>query len=400
MDKRVSQLSAQELKARHPRRDELNALEMQKKEALKNNDTVAYNNAQAAILKIIKETRVEMSPNDWDSFSIQEKMMFVRTKMREARVLQNQDDYNYWKSNFEHLKEELLSQNKVKEDKSLQENKEQKKASNETVEKKSPSNQKVQEEKEEIKVIYQPLVNDTSLKKEPLQTPKPSQPTNNQNKKSWGSRENSQAIYEMYKKNPELKNNLDFNLGLMLIIAQSYNPDEPLTQSELTSLAINALWVEDLVIGSIKNENDAANVLIRVQNELNDDLIQKKVKNSVYKDIKEWYDKSLEIGKKEDKQNNKVDLSGQIQQLEQDLKALQSEYHYMLSDGKIDDDELEVLMRKTSEILEKGELLHAEATDNKDRYVISIILNSLEEELKKMKKLSNGLDEIKSTLKF
>lgn len=123
MDKRVSQLSAQELKARHPRRDELNALEMQKKEALKNNDTVAYNNAQAAILKIIKETRVEMSPNDWDSFSIQEKMMFVRTKMREARVLQNQDDYNYWKSNFEHLKEELLSQNKVKEDKSLQENK-------------------------------------------------------------------------------------------------------------------------------------------------------------------------------------------------------------------------------------------------------------------------------------
>lgn len=135
MDKRVSQLSAQELKARHPRRDELNALEMQKKEALKNNDTVAYNNAQAAILKIIKETRVEMSPNDWDSFSIQEKMMFVRTKMREARVLQNQDDYNYWKSNFEHLKEELLSQNKVKEDKSLQENKEQKKAPNETVEK-------------------------------------------------------------------------------------------------------------------------------------------------------------------------------------------------------------------------------------------------------------------------
>lgn len=238
------------------------------------------------------------------------------------------------------------------------------------------------------------------MKKEPLQTPKPSQPTNNQNKKSWGSRENSQAIYEMYKKNPELKNNLDFNLGLMLIIAQSYNPDEPLTQSELTSLAINALWVKDLVIGSIKNENDAANVLIRVQNELNDDLIQKKVKNSVYKDIKEWYDKSLEIGKKESKQNNKVDLSGQIQQLEQDLKALQSEYHYMLSDGKIDDDELEVLMRKTSEILEKGEFLYGEATDKKDKYVISIILDSLEEEQKKMKKLYNGLDEIKSTLKF
>ena len=99
----------------HPRAQELNELERKKQIAKQNNDEVAYKYAQSSIEKIIRESRMEVSPQQWDSMSIQEQIAFVKIKINEAKILHDQDDYNYWNSNLNSLNEKLVSQSEVKE---------------------------------------------------------------------------------------------------------------------------------------------------------------------------------------------------------------------------------------------------------------------------------------------
>ena len=87
----------------HPRAKELNALEERKKKAKLNNDRAAYISAQSQIESIIKETQVQVSPEQWDSMNIDERVDFFKLKMNEARVLHDEDSYNYWKANLEQL---------------------------------------------------------------------------------------------------------------------------------------------------------------------------------------------------------------------------------------------------------------------------------------------------------
>lgn len=99
----------------HPRANELNELEKQKQIAKQNNDEIAYNYAQNSIEKIIRESRLEVSPKQWDSMSIQDKITFVKIKINEAKILHNQSDFNYWNSNLKSLNEKIISQSETRE---------------------------------------------------------------------------------------------------------------------------------------------------------------------------------------------------------------------------------------------------------------------------------------------
>ena len=96
----------------HPRSQELNELERQKQIAKQNNDEVAYNYAKSSIEKIIRESRLEVLPEQWDSMSIQDQIAFVKIKMNEAKILHDQDDYNYWNSNLNSLNEKVQTSEK------------------------------------------------------------------------------------------------------------------------------------------------------------------------------------------------------------------------------------------------------------------------------------------------
>lgn len=99
----------------HPRSQELNELERQKQIAKQNNDEVAYNYAKSSIEKIIRESRLEVLPEQWDSMSIQDQIAFVKIKMNEAKILHDQDDYNYWNSNLNSLNEKVQTSEKKTE---------------------------------------------------------------------------------------------------------------------------------------------------------------------------------------------------------------------------------------------------------------------------------------------
>lgn len=100
----------------HPRAQELNELERQKQIAKQNNDEVAYNYAKSSIEKIIRESRLEVSPEQWGSMGIQDKIAFVKIKMNEARILNDQDEFNYWNSNLNSLNEKVQSSESKTED--------------------------------------------------------------------------------------------------------------------------------------------------------------------------------------------------------------------------------------------------------------------------------------------
>lgn len=81
------------------------------------------------------------------------------------------------------------------------------------------------------------------------------------------------------------------------------------------------------------------------------------------------------------------------------LNQIKNTYSSMLSDGYIDDEELATLLGMVNKVINDGYSLKSLATDQSDLKVISVIINSLEEEQKKMKKMQNGIEEIGRSMK-
>lgn len=90
----------------HPKAKELNELEKQKQIAKQNNDEVAYNYFQQGIIKIIKENRMQISEKQWASFSNEQKESYIQIKMREAKILKDKDEFDYWLSTLNNLKQQ------------------------------------------------------------------------------------------------------------------------------------------------------------------------------------------------------------------------------------------------------------------------------------------------------
>lgn len=87
----------------HPMANELNELEKQKQIAKQNNDEDAYKYAQSNIERIINQNQVTISPEKWDSLSIDEQISFARLKINESKILQDKDAFDYWNANLSSL---------------------------------------------------------------------------------------------------------------------------------------------------------------------------------------------------------------------------------------------------------------------------------------------------------
>lgn len=106
LKKRLSNASHDKFKSciSHPKADLLNELEKQKREAIKNKDEVSYKFAVNNIKRIVTSYPMELSPGEFDILSSSDKKRFFEIKMMEAKVRGDDVDFNFWKSNAEHLK--------------------------------------------------------------------------------------------------------------------------------------------------------------------------------------------------------------------------------------------------------------------------------------------------------
>lgn len=92
--------STQQTLYQHPMANELNELEKQKQIAKQNNDEDAYKYAQSNIERIINQNQAIISPEKWDSLSIDEQIAFVRLKINESKILHDKDAFDYWNANL------------------------------------------------------------------------------------------------------------------------------------------------------------------------------------------------------------------------------------------------------------------------------------------------------------
>ena len=99
---------------RHPKADELNEIERKKQIARQNNDISLYRQLQNELENIIRTNRAQVSPQQWDSMSNDERKSFVQLKMMEAKVLNDADDFNYWNANLKYLSSKVQEESQVR----------------------------------------------------------------------------------------------------------------------------------------------------------------------------------------------------------------------------------------------------------------------------------------------
>ena len=526
----------------HPRAQELNELERQKQIAKQNNDEVAYNYAKSSIEKIIRESRLEISPEQWDSMGIQDKIAFVKIKMNEARILNDQDEFNYWNSNLNSLNEKVQSSESKTEDifdekkSSLEDLKNTigntegyvvlvhgTHMTNEEVQnmifkeglRTTNFNEKTTLDKttkpfdiskytsEEIKRLFEnydhnnknmvviklpleyfnkydftgdldcrktrafmkdkiyidgrykylldpkfivgsyntetmeTMLNPSFERELTVETKKElrekliklqqdigldselieqinsdeivevNQPTYSSVPTS-GS--NSNDYQEMIQK-LETKKDYNYYFDEMLKATQQYNPNIQMTDEQKQQLIGEIFYNEGYLIESLSNDGELRQIMTRSVNELSNNEMQIKLQNIILTEIQEKY-KQFHPEKQEVEQNQNVkkttenknneglDLSVLIEQLRNELNQVQNAYRSMLSDGYIDDEELATLLGMVNKVINNGYSLKSLATDQSDLRVISVIINSLEEEQKKMNKMQNGIEEIGRSMRW
>jgi hypothetical protein len=534
----LKNINNNEVFLQHPKAKELNELEKQKQIAKQNNNEQLYNQLQQQIYQIIYNNRMEIEPEKWDSLDIESKLKFLNIKLKEAHILGDKDEFNYWNKVIKSLneKQDLSRNEKINQKVSLEELKNSvgntdgytilvhgthftdeevknlifteglrttgtnEKTSLEFTTKPldidSYSSEELKEKFENYdhnnrnmiiiklpneyfnvydytgdrdcrktrafmkdKVLveggYKYLLdpkfivgsyntetmeatlnnsferelspetrmmlknNLISLQKEIGIDPKYIETINSDDviDKTSPSYNSSPVVnestndYQDMIQELESKKDYNYYFDEMIKAAQKYNPNEQITEEQKKQLIGEIFYNEDYLIESLTNDEEIRQIMTRSVNELSNNEMQVRLQNIVLTEMQEKY-KQLhpeiqqeKIKQEEDVSNNKsdnnneLDLSGLINQLRLELNQVQNAYRSMLSDGYIDDEELARLLGMINKVINDGYSLKTLATNPSDLKVISLIINSLEEEQKKMNKMQNGIEEIGKTMR-
>ena len=143
----------------------------------------------------------------------------------------------------------------------------------------------------------------------------------------------------------------------------------------------------DYLIANANTEEEIMGLVTKVVTDLGNDDFEKSIQNQIMTGIQEKLAKrKQELTNEKPKEESEVKSSpsNNIEQIRIDLKKLQREYHNMLEDGYIDDDELSVLIKRTSELSkDAGSMMHS--ASQSERQILSVIISNIDEEVKKMK---------------
>lgn len=242
-----------------------------------------------------------VSPKKWDNMSKEEKNTFVQLKMNEAKVLNDEDQYEYW---------------------------------NETL-------QKQQEKKDDY---YQKLM--SAINKRRL---------NN----NISEEEKQQIIGEIY-------------------------------------------FCIDNLVKEANTDEEVINLVSKVIDDLNRDDFEKNIQKHIITDLHEKLAKKKELSTQTTNDNKELDtkksgLQDSLDDLRGKLNKLQEEYHEMFSDGVIDENELEVLIRKMNELSKDADGLLMFITTQTERKILNSIIDNIQEEKMKMKKTLYNMTDIART---
>ena len=305
----------------HPMAKELNALEKAKQDARRNNDIEAYKRAQADIEEIIRNNPATVSPEKWDSMSIDEQISYVQIKMNESKILHDQDSYNYWNANLANLQ---------------------------------------------------------SKKQETQSMPKEETPINNSQVST--NEKGSNNYYEQ-----------------LLSAINRRRTSTNITEEEKKQIIGEIYYNMGYLVEHTNADAEIMDLLSKIVVDLSRDDFEKRIQEQIIAEIQEKYNKQkkesiIEPPKEEQAPAEKTGIN--IEQLKNNLKKLQTEYQNMLSDGYIDDDELSILIKRMNELSKNADGLMKPTLTPRERQILNIVIDSIDEEKKKMIQMQNKVEEI------
>lgn len=239
------------------------------------------------VKKLNKKRNVE-SEIDWESSSVSDKIRFVSLKMEEAKLNNDDVDYNFWEANLEKIKGET---------------------------------------KKDCNYFFNELV--SSIK----------------------------SYYSMKDISDDAK--------------KVYIGDIFYNETNLVDL--------------VKSMDDFKNIKDRVSNELGDDSVSRRLRDIILGELSVKY-KELYPSEDKKKSSSGLDLSDFIGELMGRLNQIKDDYHEMMSDGVLSIDEKESLLDKFKGVLDDGYTLRDIATSMNDKEKLNVIIQSVNEEVSKLKK--------------
>lgn len=319
----------------HPKAKELNDLEAKKRVAKANKNMAAYKAAQAEIERIIRENPAQVSPEQWDSMSADSKKSFITTKMNEAKVMHDQDSFDYWRNNLNNISEKSDIHNK-----------------------------------DTVKAEKKEAVSDSNDKL---------------SKNTSGKKETQKKDYKFY-------------MDEMIRLVKSYNPDKNYSEEEKNQLIGEVFYNQGFLVQNLSSDEDFRVALTTVVNSLGgSNAFSSNILNSTISDMQKRYEqlhpKKENKNHNEDKENT-GDLTKDIESLRKRLFWVQNEFHDMIADKHLDSDELAKLINMMKSIIDDGDLLRVNATNKKDKDIIAFMVDEMEQELNKMRKLQQKTEDV------
>lgn len=84
----------------HPRAEQLNALQESLKRAEADGDSDAIKGINNAMKMVIDRNRFEITPEQYDALSEDDRERFLRIKMQEAKILGDKDEFGFWNASY------------------------------------------------------------------------------------------------------------------------------------------------------------------------------------------------------------------------------------------------------------------------------------------------------------
>ena len=145
----------------------------------------------------------------------------------------------------------------------------------------------------------------------------------------------------------------------------------------------------DNLVKEANTDEEVINLVSKVIDDLNRDDFEKNIQQQILTDLHEKQNKK--------KKSSQSELQNSLDDLRGKLNKLQEEYHEMLSDGVIDENELEVLIRKINELSADADGLLMFIATQTERQILNSIIDNIQEEKMKMKKTLNNMKDVART---
>lgn len=153
------------------------------------------------------------------------------------------------------------------------------------------------------------------------------------------------------------------------------------------------------LVANLNTDEEIMDILLRMTSDLNGDNFEKRIQSQITSDIQEKVaqnkkESTPELTQEETINNRVKDMPSHIEQIKYGLKRLKAEYRDMLDDGRIDDDELTILINRINELTKDTDSLMQTATTQRERQILDSIIIDLEDEKQKMTNLISKAETI------